>query len=238
MISVNSLSELRFFTTPEHDCSYLDGARATTLFADPAANIDTALYTTLSALGFRRSGAQIYRPYCKSCTACIPMRVPVASFRLRRRHKRILGRNERVVISESPPSGRQEYFDLYERYINTRHGDGDMYPASAAQFESFLVKGRPEATFYEFREQDRLLAVAVADELDDGLSAIYTFFDPDINGQSLGVLAVLWLIEEVRRRELDYLYLGYWIKECQKMNYKLDYKPAELFIDNCWVPLS
>ncbi|MDA0790576.1 MAG: arginyltransferase [Proteobacteria bacterium] len=235
---MTSLSELRFFTTPEHDCSYLDGRRATTLFADPAANIDTALYSTLSAVGFRRSGAHIYRPYCEACTACVPVRVPVASFKLRRRHKRVQARNQDVVVVQAAPSLKPEYFELYQHYINTRHADGDMFPANLNQFESFLVNGRPEATFYEFREQQHLLAVAVADQLADGLSAIYTFFDPDDTGRSLGVYAVLWLIEETRRREFDHLYLGYWIKECQKMSYKMDYKPLELFVNNRWIPLS
>ena len=110
-----------------------------------------------------------------------------------------------------------------------------MYPASEQQFESFLVDGRPEASFYEFRLAGELLAIAVADDLLDGMSAIYTFFDPDCGKRSLGVFAVLWLIEETRRRAMPHLYLGYWIKQCQKMNYKLDYKPIEMFVNNYWV---
>lgn len=110
-----------------------------------------------------------------------------------------------------------------------------MYPADADQFESFLVDGRPEARFYEFRDQEKLLAIAVADELDNGLSAIYTFFDPTVTERSLGVYAILWLIEETGRLGKQYLYLGYWIKDCQKMSYKTDYKPIELFVNNHWV---
>ena len=113
-----------------------------------------------------------------------------------------------------------------------------MYPASRDQFQSFLVDGRPEASFYEFRDSGKLLAVAVADELNDGLSAIYTFFDPKEDARSLGVLAILWLIEHARELELDYLYLGYWIKQCQKMSYKMDYKPIELYVNNSWIKLD
>ena len=134
-----------------------------------------------------------------------------------------------------PPALNDEYFDLYRRYIDTRHADGDMYPANREQFESFLVDGRPEAVFFEFRYEGELLAVAVADELIDALSAVYTFFDPECGKRSLGVFAIVWLIEEARRRGLSHLYLGYWIKQCQKMSYKMDYKPLEMFVNNYWI---
>ncbi len=131
-----------------------------------------------------------------------------------------------------------EFFDLYDRYINARHADGDMYPASVDQFESFLVNGRPEASFYSFRDGEKLLAVTVADELDDGLSAIYTFFDPLETKRAPGVFAILALIQEADNLGLDYLYLGYWIKQCQKMSYKMDYKPIELYVNNDWVGIE
>ena len=118
-----------------------------------------------------------------------------------------------------------------------RHADGDMFPADAEQYESFLVDGRAEAIFFEFRTPEQLLAVAVADRLNNALSAIYTFFDPDMADRSPGVFAILWLIEETKKRSLDYLYLGYWIKQSQKMNYKMDYRPLELYVDNQWIPL-
>ncbi len=235
---MTSLSELRFFTTPAHDCSYLDDKKAITLFADPLAKIDKDLYSALSAVGFRRSGNHIYRPYCQACTACIPVRIPVDQFASRRRHRRVLKSNADVAVSQREPVLTEEYFALYERYISDRHADGDMHPASRDQFQSFLVDGRPEASFYEFRCGDELVAVAVADELNDGLSAIYTFFDPEKNHLTPGMFAILWLIEEARRLKLDYLYLGYWIKQCQKMSYKMDYKPIELYVNNSWVEIT
>ncbi len=235
---MTSLSELRFFTTPAHDCSYLEGKQAITLFADPLAKIDKDLYSSLSSVGFRRSGTHIYRPYCQSCTACIPVRLPVSQFIPRRRHKRVRKANPNISVSVKAPELTEEYFALYEKYITERHDDGDMYPASRDQFQSFLVDGRPEARFYEFRDSEELLAVAVADELNDGLSAIYTFFDPAQEARSPGVLAILWLIEQAQRLGLEYLYLGYWIKQCQKMNYKMDYKPIELYVNNSWIRLD
>ncbi|MBQ60552.1 MAG: arginyltransferase [Gammaproteobacteria bacterium] len=235
---MTSLSELRFFTTPEHDCSYLDDRQAITLFVDPLAKVTTDMYSNLSAVGFRRSGDHIYRPYCQACAACIPVRIPVEGFQLKRRHRRIIKRNSNIAVTQVAPSLNEEYFDLYRSYIDARHADGDMYPAEMKQFESFLVMGRPEAIFFEFRTNGDLLAVTVADKLNDGLSAIYTFFDPEKKKQSLGVFAVLHLIAETQRLSLGYVYLGYWIKQCQKMAYKMDYKPVELYVNNRWIPVT
>ncbi len=232
---MTSLSELRFFTTPSHACSYLPDHEATTLFVDPMAQVDRTIYSALSEVGFRRSGNHIYRPYCEACTACIPVRVPTSIFTMSRRQRRIWKKNSDVRVSPAVPAVSDEYFTLYSRYITERHADGDMYPADISQFRSFLVEGRPEACFYELRLGDKLLAVAVVDELDNALSAIYTFFEPDMPERSLGVFAVLWLLDEAKRRSLEHVYLGYWIKDCQKMSYKSDYQPFELFNQNRWV---
>ena len=235
---MTSLSELRFFTTPAHDCSYLEDRQAVTLFIDPEADIDQSVYSALSAVGFRRSGVHIYRPYCQTCSACVPVRVPVDLFVPLRRQKRCLKRNQDVTVSRHQPAMSERYYDIYDRYISARHPDGDMYPATREQFQSFLVDGRPEAAFFEFRAQRKLLAVAVVDELDDALSAIYTFFDPDEDRRSLGSFAILWLIEQTRVLRLTNLYLGYWIKQSQKMSYKMDYKPLEVFVNNHWLAVS
>jgi arginyl-tRNA--protein-N-Asp/Glu arginylyltransferase len=235
---MSTLSELRFFTTPEHDCSYLDDRKAITLFVDPLAKVTTDIYSSLSAVGFRRSGTHIYRPYCQSCTACIPARVPMSSFHLRRRHTRILKKNKDVIATQVIHLNSDEYFNLYQKYIDSRHQDGDMYPADQEQFESFLVDGRKEAIFVEFRANEKLLAIAVMDKLDNGLSAIYTFFDPEESSRSLGSYAILWLIEEAKRLSLEHVYLGYWIKQSQKMNYKLEFKPIELYVNSSWVVLA
>jgi arginyl-tRNA--protein-N-Asp/Glu arginylyltransferase len=232
---VTSLSNLTFFTTPEHDCSYLDAKIATTLFVDPDHNTSNDEYSELSALGFRRSGRHIYRPHCQDCNACIPLRIPVSGFKANRTQRKIYKKNQHLDVSICKPIFKQASFQLYDAYIRARHSDGDMYPPDEEQFTSFLVNGRPEANFYEFRDEGKLVAIAVADRLKDGLSAIYTFFDPDFSHLSLGSYAILWLLNATLEQDLAYLYMGYWIKECQKMSYKTDYKPMELFIDNQWL---
>ena len=225
---MTGIKELRIFATDTHDCMYLDDQQATTLCVDPIVPIDREFYSLLSANGFRRSGKQIYRPGCRTCNACIAARVPVAAFKPKRNQKRVFKANAHLEVEQCSPLLTGEYFAIFERYIAARHKDGGMYPASPEQFSEFLVDGRPEARFYCFRDQGKLLAVAVADLLNNGLSAIYTFFDPDEQRRAPGIYAILWLIEEARSLGLDYLYLGYWIKQCRKMHYKIDYRPIEL----------
>ncbi|MDH5736672.1 MAG: arginyltransferase [Gammaproteobacteria bacterium] len=232
---MSSLAQLRFFITPEHDCSYLENKMATTLFADPGVTINTRLYTRLTQAGFRRSGNHIYRPHCESCQACISTRIKARLFSPGRSHRRVLKKGQQVAWIKALPRVSEEAVQVYTRYINERHADGDMYPPSVAQFESFLVEGRPEAIFFEMRIEDKLMGVAVADRLEDGYSAIYTFFDPDYDAYSPGTLAILRLIEESRKEQLDHVYLGYWIRECAKMHYKIRFRPMELFIQDQWI---
>lgn len=224
-----------FYATPPHDCSYIEGEKATTMFIDPRSTVNTDTYSALSQLGFRRSGTHYYRPHCESCQQCIPVRLPVEAFSPSRSQKRVIQKNKdlRIVIRDSV--FREEHYSLYERYINKRHADGDMYPPSKAQYESFLITNPPNTFFAEFWDNGCLVAVSVIDELNDGLSAIYAFYDPDYTKNSPGVYNVLWQVEESKRRQKTYIYLGYYIKSCQKMNYKINYRPIEMFIKGSWV---
>ncbi len=235
------LANLRVFATHPHECSYLPEQRATTLFVDPNAGIDAHLYSRLSELGFRRSGSHLYRPHCGECRACVPARVPVAAFRPDRQQRRIWRRNADLVTADARGAmPDDEIYDLYARYISARHQDGDMYPPSRDQFEAFLTRQWGVTRFVCFRERERLLAVAVVDVMDNGLSAIYTFFEPgpEVARRSLGSYAVLWQIEEARRLGLPSLYLGYWIRQCRKMAYKTRFRPVELLIDGHWQRLA
>lgn len=232
---MTDLSAIKFFVTPLHKCSYLPRQDAITLFADPKASVNHSLYSELSELGFRRSGNYLYRPHCKHCCACIPVRVPVDKFTPSRKQKRVIRKNQDLKVSIVPAHFGEEHYRLYEQYISAKHSDGDMYPPSAEQFSSFLLSDWGNTYFYEFRQGTELLAVAVCDEMQNGLSAVYTFYAPDAYDRSLGVFAILWQIEETRQRKLPALYLGYWIKECQKMNYKTEYKPLEMFLNNQWI---
>ncbi|MBB2496313.1 arginyltransferase [Aquipseudomonas ullengensis] len=235
---MTELARLKFYATQPHPCSYLPEEQATTLFLDPSQPMDVQVYAELSEMGFRRSGDHLYRPHCQRCTACVPARIPADQFIPDRQQKRILKRNAAIQVSAVRPAFNEEYYDLYVRYIEQRHADGDMYPPTRDQFSTFLVRDLPFARFYEFRLDGRLVAVAVTDLLPNGLSAVYTFYDPDEEKRSLGRFAILWQIGEAARLGLQAVYLGYWIKNCRKMSYKTQYRPIELFVNQRWTALT
>jgi arginine-tRNA-protein transferase len=230
--------QLKLFQTHGHPCSYLDDQEAQTLFVDPEAHLDQSTQTRLAEMGFRRSGDFVYRPSCASCKACIPARIPVRSFEPNRTQRRIWKRNKQLTCEMTEARLTEEIYELYRRYIEARHQDGDMYPTSPEQFEDFLVNSRANTRFLEYRDDGRLVAVAVTDVLDNGYSAVYTFFDPENSKASFGVYTILSQIHQARRAGLDYLYLGYWIKACQKMNYKVNYRPVELLVNERWTLLT
>lgn len=235
---MTALSNLKVFATHPHQCSYLDDRQAITLFIDPETDIDKQTYSELADLGFRRSGPHIYRPHCDNCKACIPVRVPVADFKPNRKQRRTINRNDDLTIKEVDNIKSEECYQLYRRYITVRHHDGDMYPPTREQYDSFLNNEFGNTRYFTMSRDDQLLAVAVTDIMDHGLSAMYTFFDPDCAKRSLGSFAILWQIKHCAELELPYLYLGYWIRQCQKMNYKSDYRPLQLLIDNRWVSIT
>lgn len=234
----HELGKKQFFITPAHACSYLPEREANTLFLDPRDTITPATYQTLTEQGFRRSGSHLYRPHCAGCQACIPARVPVATFRPRRRQRRVLARNADLTVELKPAVYSHEYYELYGKYITGRHRDGDMYPPSAAQFRSFLLSQWSETLFVCLYLGKTLLAVAVTDQQEGGFSAIYTFFDSDFPARSLGVMSILKQIELCQKLELPYVYLGYWIRDSEKMRYKTEYRPVELFISGRWITVN
>jgi arginine-tRNA-protein transferase len=225
---------VRFYLTPDHECSYLPGRRAATLFVDPALQPTAAVHTQLSMLGFRRSGAHLYRPQCAQCNACVPVRIPVQRFAPKRRHARALRRNADLSLEWVPAQESDEVYALYARYVATRHGDGDMFPPSREQFRSFLLSPFADTRFLLMRQDGRLVAVAVADFLDDGLSAVYTVFEPAAAARSLGTFAILSQVQAARHLGLPYVYLGYWIADARKMAYKDAFRPLERFIAGRW----
>lgn len=231
-------SQVQFFLTPKHPCSYLSRANAQTLFYDPRKVITTDTYQALTDQGFRRSGSHLYRPHCSDCNACIPTRVPVAQFQPRRSQKRVARRNADLHVKVEEATFSRRHYHLYERYISLRHADGDMYPASEDQYRSFLLSLWSNSVFISLYQDDRLLSVAVTDKQPRGLSAIYTFFEPSAGHRSLGVMSILSQIALCKEWDLPYLYLGYWIKDCDKMNYKTEYRPTEMFVNDQWVRLN
>ena len=232
------LGRRQFYLTPAHPCSYLPGRTAHTLFLDPRDTINQPLYQVLTEHGFRRSGGHIYRPHCQGCQACVPTRVPVERFAAKRSQRRVLARNRDLSVQVEPAVFSSRYYELYARYISGRHRDGDMFPPTTDQFRSFLLSQWSNSVFLCSYLGDELVAVAVSDQQPAGLSAIYTFFEPDLAERSLGVWSILQQIELCRKSRLPYLYLGYWIRESKKMSYKVDYRPVELLLDGRWSTLT
>jgi arginine-tRNA-protein transferase len=233
-VIIDQNPQFSMYATPPHECSYLPEREATTVFIDPLFRKNSKIYSTLSQHGFRRSGEHLYRPQCHSCSACIPVRLPVASFTPRRNQQRTWKKNQDLQVTPTKATFKQEHFELYQYYLASRHQGGGMDHPSPESFVHFLTSSWSRTIFYEFRLQEQLVAVAVADFFDHGLSAVYTFFNPDYAERSLGVFAILWEIEEAKRLGKTWVYLGYWIKECHKMNYKTQYQPLEYYRQGNW----
>lgn len=226
------------FLSMPHPCSYLSGKTATTLFIDPRFPLTDEHYATFMRLGFRRSGDLIYRPHCGDCNACVPVRIPVARFAPTRGQRRVWKKNQDLRITAHPPTYAQEHFDLYVRYQSERHPGGGMDDTDAQKYLNFLVSRRIDTMFYEMRAGNRLVAVVVVDQLSDGLSAVYTFYDPAEARRGLGTFAILWEIEHARRLQLPWVYLGYWIAESRKMSYKMNFQPMEAYRNGHWLELT
>lgn len=229
------MKDIQYYITPPHRCSYLEDRSARMVFIDPQQPVDQVSLSELSRQGFRRSGDFIYRPECHHCRQCLSARVPVALFSPNSSQKRAIKRNQDLRMEVRPTrQATKIHYRLYERYINQRHCDGDMYPPSREQFDKFLVESCASSFFIEFWLADRLMCVATCDELDDGLSAVYTFFDPDENSRSLGTFAILKQIEWIQQQGKPFVYLGYWVPEAPKMTYKMQYSPLEILLEGRW----
>ncbi|MDN5849819.1 MAG: arginyltransferase [Nitrococcus sp.] len=226
---------LAVFATQEHACPYVPGRIARTAVVDPRAPLDTALYAGLIQRGFRRSGSHLYHPSCPSCSACRSLRIPVAEFRARRSHRRCLRRNACVRIDCVAAHYCEAHFALYRRYLAARHPGGSMDNPTPEGYQSFLTRSWCNTELLELHENNRLLAVAVVDDLGDALSAVYTFYEPGLPERSLGLLSILRTITETRRRGYDYLYLGYWIAGCARMDYKAEFRPHEVLTRSGWL---
>lgn len=232
------LSELQFFASPEHPCSYLAGRQATSIFVDPSLALRPEHYSALATIGFRRSGNFVYRPHCRSCRACVPVRIPVQAFQPDRGQRRTLKANNDVQIYSRPVAYDEEHYALYRRYMQHRHPGGGMDEDDTDAYMRVLESYWADTELIEFRAGCELLAVAVTDLLADGLSAVYTFFDPAQSRRGPGTLAILRQIELARERHLSYVYLGYWIAESPKMAYKRRFQPLQGYDGEQWLPIT
>ena len=231
-------SLLQFYATSPYPCSYLPDREARSQVATPTHLIDTEVYSALVRRGFRRSGAFTYRPHCDNCTACIPVRLPIAELQYSRTQRRAIRNHAGLTIRQRPLAFFAEHFALYTRYQNARHAGGGMDEDGEENYAHFLLQSRVDTRLIEFSEGDALRMVSIIDVLEDGLSSVYTFYDPDVAGASFGTYNVLWQALQCSALDLPYLYLGYWIANSRKMAYKSRFQPIEGLIDGHWQPLD
>lgn len=238
------LTTLQFYATAPYSCSYLPDKTARSQVATPSHLIHADMYSDLLNAGFRRSGLYTYRPYCDECKACIATRILVNQFTPSRSQRRAQKKHAGLQVIVLNLSYQEGHYQLYQRYQHERHAGGDMDSDDQYQYMQFLLQSRVNSRIVEFRDgphdphPGRLRMVSIIDILEQGISSVYTFYDPSIHSASYGSYSILWQIEQARILGLPYLYLGYYIKESNKMSYKTKYQPMEGLIDDHWQPLS
>jgi len=231
---IAALDEIDFCITPEHECSYLEDRETVTLFVDPNYPLVMKQYSQLAQLGFRRSGENVYRPHCTDCGLCIPVRVPVAEFKPNRSQRRNKSLNKDLTMQVKEAEFDSEHYTLYRKYMKARHAGGGMDKDEPENYASLIKADWCASKLLEFRLQGILVMVAVIDCFDDGLSAVYTFFDPEYSSRGLGVFGILSEMDYTHALNLDWLYLGYWNPKTHKMSYKSQYQPMEFFDGQNW----
>jgi arginine-tRNA-protein transferase len=228
-----------FYTTAPLPCPYVPGRTERKVVTELAGVSAESLHDRLSRGGFRRSHNIAYAPVCPSCNACVPIRIRAKDFAPNRTQKRIAKLNADLTAAEVPPRATAEQFQLFQRYQQARHGEGDMASMSFYDYRAMVEDTPIDTCIVEFRDREgRLLGACLTDRLGDGLSAVYSFFSPEADERSLGTQAILCLIERVKLLGLPHVYLGYWVQESRKMAYKSKFRPSEILRNGQWRPLE
>ncbi len=231
--------QFQFFMSTDGDCPYLSDQRERKLFTTLSDENAKFVQNALSHQGYRRSQNILYRPVCQNCAACLSARIKVSEFQPSRNQKRILNKNKDVVREVRMANATEEQFELFQRYVGSRHQDGGMSDMTIYDFAAMIDQTNVPTRVVEYRLMgeygpDKLIAANLCDVLDDGLSMVYSFFDPECTARSLGSYMILDHIDLSRRSHLDYVYLGYWVKNSPNMGYKARYKPLEVYFNDQW----
>ncbi|MDO4223658.1 MAG: arginyltransferase, partial [Acinetobacter sp.] len=231
--------DLHYFLSADEPCHYIENQSSRMLVLNPELQVDEQTLSELSRHGFRRSGDIMYKPDCDSCHQCLSSRIPVHEFRMNSSQKKAWKRNQDLRFNIIPTVfANEQHFNLYARYIQQRHAEHRHEQPNPQEFQQFLIRSKNNSFFLELWLEQQLVAVSVCDYFDDGLSAVYTFFDPEQHRRSLGVFAILSQIEYAKSLQLDYVYLGYWVPHSNKMQYKSQYQPLEILYQDQWLRLK
>lgn len=219
-------------------CSYLADKQSISQIVVPPDQVNAFYYAALLRQGFRRSGSFVYRPQCGSCAACLSVRIDINKFLASKRFKRIINKNRHLQCRQLPLRWEEEHFQLYMRYQIKRHEEHSKELKMRADYKEFILNSYVDSTLLEYRDQNnQLKMVSLIDISDDGISAVYTFYDPE-DKNSLGHYGILCQLDLCKVTSKPWLYLGYWVEGCRKLNYKLDYQPIEIFRDGAWIPYN
>ena len=229
----------QFYVTAPQDCPYLEKQVERKLFTALYGSNSRRLNNSLSKQGFRRSQNVLYRPSCSNCKACMSARISSPKFKLSKSQKRIQFRNKDVIRVVKPPVATDQQYDLFKRYINARHPNGGMSDMDANDFTAMIEETNVESKIVEYYANKNgtpeLISFSLVDILDDGISMVYSVFDPDIKERSLGTYMIIDHNDLASEMKLKFVYLGYWVKGSSKMDYKKRFSPLEVFTEDKWI---